>query len=161
MVQQKRGFRWFLRAIVYSSLLVPAGEYAAAEEDKNWYADLNSWYSDFRLLEAEHVSVDFFKTIKKRDAYLVEDSDSFTSGNNFNLKLRILEVFRWDNKLHINSTSAQIRHVGWEFEVRMDYFTPIQPFYYHFSQHALERDRGNGAFPVEDKYGLRFIFIDQ
>ncbi len=98
MVQQKRGFRWFLRAIVYSSLLVPAGEYAAAEEDKNWYADLNSWYSDFRLLEAEHVSVDFFKTIKKRDAYLVEDSDSFTSGNNFNLKLRILEVFRWDNE---------------------------------------------------------------
>ncbi len=121
-------------------------------------------WDQFQLLEAEHVSIDWWKTDYKRDPYLPEYTGKWTEGAAFNLHLRFLEVFKWTNKLHMDATDTGLKHCGWEYELVMDRFARLQPFAYHHSQHSLDR-RGTGfmsggknGFPVEDRYGIRFVF---
>jgi hypothetical protein len=120
---------------------------------------------DYKLLEAEHISIDWWKTDYRRDSYLPEYTGYWTEGAAFNLHLRMASILKWTNKLHMDATTTGLKHCGWQFEVRMDYFDTIQPFLRHHSQHALDQ-RGTGyihtgrGFPVEDLYGLSFVFHD-
>lgn len=120
--------------------------------------------SELRLLDVDEVSVDTWKTIARRDPYQPEYTDRWTSGTQFNLGLRMLEIFRWDNHFHMDSTGSQLRNAGWQFQVTMDYFSRIEPFYYHHSQHALDTtgtDDPNSSrdFPLIDRVGLTFHFL--
>lgn len=114
-----------------------------------------------RLLDVDQVYFDYRKIMPgKREGYLPERDGEWTNGADFNLNIRMLHVFRWDNRFHMDGAESRLLHAGWEYRLIMDYWN-IQPFYYHHSQHALEDAPRGRKFPVEDSVGLRFIVIDR
>jgi hypothetical protein len=117
--------------------------------------------SGFRLLDVDYVAVDYRKILPgKREGYLPERDGEWTNGADFNLNLRFAEYFRWDNRFHMDGVDSRLLHVGWEYRLILDKY-PLQPFYYHHSQHALEDAPRGRKFPVEDSYGLRMVFWDR
>lgn len=118
--------------------------------------------AEFRLLDTEEISIDTWRTTARRDSYQPAYTGQWTSGSQFNFDLRMFQIFRWDNHLHLDSTDAQIRNVGWRFDIFMDFYKPIQPFYHHHSQHSLDSsEHAIDRFPLEDEYGLRFLFYSR
>ncbi len=114
----------------------------------------------FELLDAEHVSFDIWKTRDRRDPYQPEYNGKWDNGAQFNLGLRVLELLKWDSRLHMDSAEGVLRNVGWEWKVSMDYFHYVVPFYLHHSQHSLDAGE-TGRFPLVDQYGLSFVFLDK
>lgn len=121
--------------------------------------EISSKWCDFKLFGLNELSIDAYRTKAKRDAYMPEYNGKWTNGAQFNLDLRLFEVFRWDNHIHLDSTQSQIRNVGWRFDIFMDYYRYIAPYYHHHSQHSLDNsEHAETRFPIEDEFGLRFIF---
>lgn len=118
-------------------------------------------FSKYKLLDVDTISVDY-RQIKpnKREPYLPERDGEWRKGANFNLSLRLLRWIRWDNNLHMDGGSGRLYHAGWEYRFIMDAYR-VQPFMYHHSQHALEDSPNGNKFPVEDSYGVRFVFIEK
>ena len=96
----------------------------------------------------------------KRDAFQAENTGAWTRGAAFNFELRIAEYLKWQNHVHMDGTQAQLRNAGWQFELSVDKWQ-IQPFYFHHSQHALDSVGDSIKYPLEDKYGLRFVFFQK
>jgi len=115
--------------------------------------------SKFKLLEADEISVDALRVADYRHGYYVKDSDKFSHGANFNLNLRLCKYMFIENRVHFLGTPSQIRQGGWEYRAGFDMGKYLQAFYYHHSQHVFERDRGEYNFPLENMYGIRFIFV--
>lgn len=117
------------------------------------------------LLQIDHMSVESWRTMTRRDPFQPELTGHWTRGAQFNLDLRMFCYFSWKNKIHMDGTSAQLRNAGWEFDLSFDRFQ-FQPFYYHHSQHALDGrgaddpKRGND-YPLIDRYGVRFVFYQR
>jgi hypothetical protein len=116
---------------------------------------------NYRLLDAEHISADAYNTEPgKRDPYMPDHNGAWKRGANFNLNMRLLEFFKWENRLHMEGGDSRLYSAGWEYRVSMDQWR-VQPFYYHHSRHALDDSPNGHLFPVENNVGLRFIFLDK
>lgn len=113
-----------------------------------------------KLLDLDEVSVDAYNIDGKRSAYQPHLDNKWTHGGAFNLGLRVADYFRWDNRLHFSGTDGKLMDAGWEWLAIMDYF-PVQPFYKHHSQHSLDERGSTARFPIENYWGLRFIFLDR
>lgn len=116
-------------------------------------------FAQYRLLDLEEFSIDSYRTRDRREYFQPEDRGKWQGGARFNFDLRIGEYVQWKNVLHFDKTNSQIRNVGWEYWLLCDYSKYIQPFYYHHSQHATERAKD--TFPLENYYGVRFIFYSK
>lgn len=120
--------------------------------------------AEFHLLDTEEISMDAWNTTYRRDPYQPEYTGKWRDGVAANLNLRLLKVFRWENRVHSDGTESQLRNVGWEFRMLMDWNDYLQPFYYHHSQHAMDSvgaddPRIQNDFPVQDSWGIRLIFF--
>jgi len=113
-----------------------------------------------KMLEPKELSVDVYRVGIYRHGYWAEDEKRFTHGARFNLGLQMFKYLDWDNKIHLMGTDSQIRHGGWEWELRLNVIKYIQPFYYHHSQHVMERGRNTGEYPLENFYGIKFNFLE-
>jgi len=142
--QDKHVLRW-LKFISLGFLLAFAS-YAKAEGLQSFKIDT--------------MSIDVWKTKDKRYSYAPQYDSQWTHGGQFNLGLRVLNVLRWDNRFHLDNADSQVKLVGWEYRVTMDYFSKVQPFFNHHSEHLLDEGPNDRSFPVEDKYGVSFIFLN-
>ncbi len=116
-------------------------------------------------LSLDHMSLESWRTMTRRDPFQPEYTGHWTRGAQFNLNLRMFDYFLWRNHIHMDGTKSQLRNAGWEFDIQYTAYS-IQPFYYHHSQHALDGvgtddpDRGND-YPLIDRYGVRFVFYQK
>lgn len=127
---------------------------------------LLSWQLIASPLEVDHISVETWKTLTRRDPYQYELTDHWVKGAGFNFNLRIFDYISWKNFLHMDGTASQLKNAGWQFDLSFDRY-PIQPFYGHHSQHSLDfegaRDPDVRAsnFPLVDKVGIRLVFYEK
>jgi hypothetical protein len=122
--------------------------------------------ANWTFLELEGASLEAKKYHTLRDPYIPEEgATDWVGGGSFMERLRLLghrpsgtSLF-WQNRLHFSGTESQIRQGGWEFELGLSKKdTTTMPgwtgttslFYYHHSQHVMERARDIRAFPVEN-----------
>lgn len=117
-------------------------------------------------LSLDHLSVEYWKNLNRRDPYQYDLTEAWTKGAAFNLNLRMFDHISWKNHLHMDGTASQLKNAGWQFDLSFDkYF--IQPFYGHHSEHSLDfeaaKDPDGRAsdFPLVDKYGVRFVFYQK
>jgi hypothetical protein len=111
----------------------------------------------FNLLDVEEVSLDVKKINKYRNGNLPQDAEHIKYGGSFNLNLSVLKFLHWDNRIHMAGTDSQIRYAGWEFRTWVPVTRYLQIFYYHHSEHVLEREMRE--YPIEDAVGVRLIFL--
>lgn len=66
----------------------------------------------------------------------------------------------WDQIVVGNSTDIQYRETYWEWELGINISSgknsAVDIFHHHKSEHALDLE--DGAYPVEDYYGIRICF---
>jgi hypothetical protein len=122
-------------------------------------APTKAYAKEFRLLDVDRVSFEYTKIADHRDFFYTEDQQDLKYGMAFLIDLRLAKYLYWDNNVHMMGTEAQVRAVGWEFEQGIRPFKQLDIFYYHHSQHVLERERGTRGYPLENRYGVRFNFI--
>lgn len=123
--------------------------------------------ADFHLLEVDRVSVEHFRILNHRDPYwdyIPETTgETWSQGGAFNLNLNLIRwdwfQLSWDNRLHMESTEAQIRGAGWEFTVAVSLADKINLYYKHHSQHLLDAvpDPSNREYPLLDQYGVELV----
>ena len=117
--------------------------------------------------EVRELSLDVRKISEMRHAYYPgkEDFKNYV-GLNWDVGTEIpstpIDLY-WDNRTYFYGDSAQVRHVGWEFEAGVG-SKYAKLFYYHHSEHRMDSDRfdkyATGAkFPIENSVGVRLCFI--
>ena len=123
------------------------------------------------FLELEGASLEAKKYHDLRDPYIPEEeAGDWVGGGSFTERLQLLghrpsgtSLF-WQNRLHFSGTESQIRRGGWEFELGLakrrvttmpGWTGTTSLFYYHHSQHVMERERGTRAYPVENSTVLK------
>lgn len=137
-----------------------------------WLALLLSvpgYASDWRLLELDSMSVDYFKYYHIRDPALFPHDDDLTFGAALRPNMRLLTyqdllALTWNNEVHMSSTPSWVRHVGWHWDLGVDVGCKLRVFYEHHSQHLLDSEpefsysegyEQRRKFPVFDKLGIR------
>lgn len=116
--------------------------------------------------EVRQLSLDVRKMKDARLAYYPNKND-FTSyvGLNWDVGHKLglgLDTF-WENRTYFYGDSAQVRYIGWEFDVGVG-TDKIQLIYHHHSEHRADSDRygqySTGAkFPLENSFGVKLCFI--
>jgi len=115
----------------------------------------------FKLLEVDHVSMDFYGVVDHRDAYTYEYKDAWKRGTNFNLNLRGCEYLFLDNQIQILGTQSQVREASWKFRTGIELGTHLQLYYEHWSRHLMDTPNTEYKFPLDNYYGLRVIFLER
>ena len=119
---------------------------------------------EFKIFEAEEVYIDAWRTEEYHEPYKPAYNDEWTAGTALNLNLRVMEVYRIDNRIHMDGTAQRLAMAGWEFLLLFDMFSKIQPFYSHHSQHSLDeagsQPLDTWGFPNKNTIGLRFCAIE-
>lgn len=72
------------------------------------------------------------------------------------LDVGIVGSFYWDNRIHLIADSAQVRWVGWQYEVGAGPWHGVQVFAQHHSQHELDGTHPFSRFPFENSVGFRW-----
>lgn len=114
------------------------------------------WSNEF--LSTDELSLDVYKIDDYRDVYYEEDMYNWTYGTALNWNVNLLWLFKWENKVHMAGTDSQVRAVGWEYKVSLPLFPYVTPFYYHHSQHVMERGRDRRTYPLSNFYGVTLDF---
>ncbi len=135
--------------------------------------------STFSLFEVDRLDMEYYKYRNGyRNPYLITSGDDTTDGyrpmvlvdgSELNMNLSIAKYMYWRNRFHMASDQYKhVKYVGWEYEGGLDISSltsstiPVELFQHHHSQHGLEYVNPRGdKFPVEDTYGIRFIFINR
>ena len=136
----------------------------------------------YKLLEATHLSVDYSQIKNYREPYIPEYSTDryksrdvivnpqeenwkYGSAVNFNLNIIQINKYRlfWDNIVHMDATTSQVRRVGWNWKAGVTLIpNKILLFHHHHSEHWLEGYSSNRErYPVKDEYTLKFIFLNK
>lgn len=120
------------------------------------------------VLKPTHLSFEAYEIERNYDSYLPtisdysHDPEYWSHGAAVNWDVNLLKIddwtWYWRNTNHMSSTNAQVRYVGWQWDLGIGWRDKIEGFYWHHSQHALDME-GEGAYPLIDRYGVRFIFI--
>ncbi len=99
-----------------------------------------------------------------RDPYY-PGKDDFENYVGLNWDLMGFQTLTWENTVYFYGDDAQVRKVGWHFDVGLklnEYFTVIHN---HQSDHDVDHDRNDPQFgnrpkfPLQNSYGLRFNFL--
>jgi len=115
--------------------------------------------SDFQVLQIEHFSIETWKNINKTEPYQPDLTGAWTVGGAFNFDLRFMEVFKWENKIHLDGARKKVMHAGWEFTLSLDTWYQVQPFFYHHSEHSADRFGATREYPLIDRIGIRFCAL--
>lgn len=126
---------------------------------------------NFHLLELDTFSMEYWKIEDQREGYTQYDKPGTGNGKeewrggaaaNFDLNLisyKGLGLY-WDNKVFMNGTDHQVRHVGWQWEAGIGLGKSVDVFWYHKSQHVLDATYEE-KFPLENHYGVRYIWYER
>lgn len=109
------------------------------------------------LICVDRLSLEQTHIVTQRDGFYVIDDPQFTSRTAVLLDLKLAEYFYWKNDIHDMSASDRVRAVGWQWEGGMHITKYIDVFWFHHSQHSLDRDEG--LYPLENRYGIRCNII--
>lgn len=121
----------------------------------------------WRLLDLETFNMEYYRLDAYRDdyaSYALDTNESWKDGaaTNFNLTLLAYDQYRiyMDNRVHMEDTNSQVRHVGWEWETGVD-LKLIDIFWHHHSQHVLDATVPGERYPLENYYGVRVNFYER
>jgi hypothetical protein len=120
----------------------------------------------FRLLEVDRVDVEAYKNSFYRDPYINQYStdaggdEYWIGGAAVSFNLTLLEIapnwrLYWNNRVHMDGTNKQVRHVGWWWDLGLNMGPKLDLFYNHHSRHCLECNTDQG-YPLRDSIGVRF-----
>lgn len=158
----------YVRNLTWFILLYAAQPTIIAYGDSYPYKQQNS--RGFHLLDLDSFSMTAAKFGDNRDPMLPQQQQGDWTGRaaaEFNL--RLAEVFYWNNNVHTEGVSAQVKTVGWHWELGLHASKYLDFFYEHHSRHVMEGsspqyiDPSTGIatdqkYPVEDSYGIRLKF---
>lgn len=123
--------------------------------------------SGFHLVDLEYFAMKGARFSCNRDPMTPDiECNSYTGRAQADFNLRILEVFYWDNQVHTEGVAAKVETVGWHWELGLHITDQIDIFHEHHSRHRMDdttpidfnKDGKPDKFPVEDSYGIKFIF---
>ena len=150
-------FKQFIQGCIFICI----SQQVSAQTAKN-----PNWTDRIRLLEVESVDVEGFKNSFYRDPYIdqystdANNQEYWIGGAAVNFDLTLVEVTRdfqlyWKNRVHMDGTNKQVRHVGWWWDLGLTLGPKLDLFYNHHSRHCLECNSDQG-YPLRDSYGVRF-----
>lgn len=122
---------------------------------------------DFRFLDLDYFDMLGSKFSCNRDPLTPDiDCDKYTGRAAVDFQVRALEVFYWKNYVHTEGVEAQVKTVGWQWELGLDASSQVSFFYQHHSRHRMDdanpidydKNGQPDKFPVEDSYGIRLHF---
>lgn len=117
-----------------------------------------NWAEDW--LKAERLTLDVSRFLFNRDPYAPDIEPKEWFGRvAVEFDLRLAPFIKWENMAHTEGDRVQVRTVGWQHAVVIDYFDTIQPYYFHHSRHLMEGINEDVRFPLEDRYGIRVNFL--
>lgn len=124
---------------------------------------------EWHLLELQEMNMEASRFGTNRDPLTPSYSDDAYYGRvaaNFNL--RLLDVFYWNNYVHTEGTTSQVRTVGWQWDLGLHVSKQIDFFYQHHSRHVMDAEdpvyytdrdtREQIRYPMENSYGIRLRF---
>lgn len=120
--------------------------------------------SRYSLFEAKELSLDLRKVSIKRDPYYV-NKDDWYSYVGLNWDISILSYMFWDNKVFFYGDRAQVRKIGWHYDMGIRVTNQIDFYWHHESEHDADHDKADpdfperGRFPIENSYGVRLKFL--
>lgn len=123
--------------------------------------------NEYKLFELDEFNMELYSLADHRTLDLPfkdqgADGESWTQGYaaNFNIDLFKWANYGlyWQNKVHAESTEAQVRQVGWKYEIGVDLNQKVQLYWLHHSQHLLDGKNPNGKYPLDNFYGIRTVF---
>lgn len=126
---------------------------------------------DFKLLNADYVGMEYSKILYLRDPYMPEytshrqeNEEQWRYGAAALVDLHLIQYkdfeLYWNNRVHMDATGDQVRHVGWYWEFGSNLGTEkLDVFYRHHSRHVMEDINEDVRFPVRDEYTVRFNLL--
>lgn len=123
--------------------------------------------AEFKLIDLDSFDMKAAKFGANRDPLTPDIApDKYVGRVESDFKLRILEVFYWDNQVHTEGVEAKVQTVGWHWELGLRINKQFSIFHEHHSRHRMDdatpidydRDGQPDKYPVEDSYGIRMNF---
>lgn len=126
-----------------------------------------AWGQQFRPPQLDYFGLDGWKTERYRDPFMPEYTEPGDNGERWQsgiaalFDLNVIEWrsarLHWDNKVYMDQTNVQPRHVGWEWSVGLQLGEKVELYRYHHSEHHMESGGdANLRFPVKDTYGAKW-----
>jgi len=94
-----------------------------------------------------------------RDANFPDSERQNTKGIAFIVDLDVLDYIKWKNRVWTNGHNAQLRTVGWEYDISIALHENVSVFHYHHSQHSMDEFTNAARFPLRNYFGMRFNFL--
>lgn len=126
-------------------------------------------FGNLRLLDLEDFSTEYWRIEDNRDGYThyekhCSDGECWVGGAAANFDMTLIDYknfgLYWDNKVVMNGTDNQVRHVGWQWEAGVSLGGNLDVYWYHFSQHVLDA-KEDERFPLQNYYGFRYIWYER
>lgn len=123
--------------------------------------------TELHVLDVNSMSMEYWKIADYRDGYTNYgdrggQQEHWVDGAALNFDLTAIRYqyvwIYWKNRVHMDDTNDQVRHVGWEWEYGVDLAERVDLFWYHHSQHTLEAAPPD-HYPLVNNYGVRVYFI--
>lgn len=115
---------------------------------------------DGKLSEVDEMYIEYRHAEHLRDPYYPENKDDdWRDLAEFRWKWNSYKILFWENNLHLRTDASQVRHVGWEYTIGLNFTKYLSVVKYHHSQHCTECEIETRKFPVEDSYGIRFYLV--
>jgi hypothetical protein len=130
----------------------------------------NAAGQDFRLLDMDRFSMEFYEIGDLRDPYYPYPSprsdarEKWRGGIATNFDLRLLTYrdvgLYWDNRLAGNGTNKQFRTVEWEYKMRLQLGDKFNLHHFHRSRHLLD-EASQHPFPLENRFTAEYVFFQK
>lgn len=125
--------------------------------------------AELHLLSLEEMSFEIYDIADHQDSYMgYQDPDHAEAGEEAwlggfaaNFDVDLLKYSDWGlywlNRVHGEGTNAQVRQVGWEYELGLQLGPKLELYWLHHSQHVLDAERDD-HYPLDNFYGARLTF---
>ena len=119
------------------------------------------------FLNLEKAELDYARIDSRtRDPYVPEYTNKWKDAAAIKFRIGLFrgKVY-WNNNVHGETVDTGVfQIVGWQWEMGIRITKQVSLFRDHHSRHRLEdrpekRFKEGSQFPVEDRYGIRFILI--
>ncbi len=123
---------------------------------------------ELHIMSLRDFDLDYSSIRNHRDSYLQYD-DCYKDTGNECFRYGIATDFTidlvgqgnyglyWGNRVHSAATNAQMREIGWMYELGLQLGPDVQIYADHHSRHVLDADRPE-RFPLDNFYGIRVTF---
>lgn len=125
---------------------------------------------EWKLLELDTFNMEIWKNEFYRDPYMQEyttrtgrGGEEWLGGAALNFNLNLLEYkpnwnLYWDNRVHMDGTQVQVRHVGWQWDMGASAGEHVDLFYKHHSRHVMD-EAPTAGYPLRDAVGIRIKIV--